>query len=86
MYPGEFDVLVDDGNEAVYEVETIITHHRYQSETYNNDIALMKLAKPIKFSRFILPACLPEPDFAEKVNIKTNNHYITKKHSTPRDT
>lgn len=74
MCPGEFDVLVDDGNEAIYEVEAIITHHRYESHTYNNDIALMKLAKPIKFSRFILPACLPEPDFAEKVNIETNHH------------
>lgn len=39
----------------------------------------MKLTKPIKFSRFILPACLPEPDFAEKVNTETNHHYITKK-------
>lgn len=74
MCPGEFDVLFDDGNEAIYEVEAIITHHRYQTETYNNDIALMKLAKPIKFSRFILPACLPEPDFAEKVNTETNRH------------
>lgn len=64
-------MLVDSGNEATYEVEAIITHHKYQSETYNNDIALMKLAKPIKFSRFIVPACLPEPDFAEKV--KTEN-------------
>lgn len=74
---GEFDVLVDDGNEAIYEVETIFTHPKYQPETYHNDIALMKLAKPIKFSRFILPACLPEQDFAEKVNTDTNQHYKT---------
>lgn len=66
--PGEFDVLVNDGNEAIYEVEAITSHHRYQPETYDNDIALMKLTKPIKFSRFILPACLPEQNFAEKVN------------------
>ncbi|KAK5874740.1 hypothetical protein CesoFtcFv8_027305 [Champsocephalus esox] len=64
---GEFDVLVDHGNEARHEVETIITHHRYKPDTYNNDIALMKLATPIKFSRFILPACIPEQEFAEKV-------------------
>ncbi|XP_034070783.1 coagulation factor X isoform X3 [Gymnodraco acuticeps] len=64
---GEFDVLVDHGNEARHEVETIITHQRYKPDTYNNDIALMKLATPIKFSRFILPACIPEQEFAEKV-------------------
>lgn len=64
---GEFDILVDDGNEAIYNVETIITHNKYRPLTYNNDIALIKLAKPIKFSRYILPACIPPPDFAEKV-------------------
>ncbi|XP_044043506.1 coagulation factor X [Siniperca chuatsi] len=64
---GEFDVLVDDGNEATHYVETIITHNKYKRDTYHNDIALIKLATPIKFTRFILPACIPEPDFAEKV-------------------
>lgn len=43
-------------------------HHRYKQDTYLNDIALIKLEKPIKFTRFILPACIPERDFAEKVN------------------
>lgn len=75
MCPGEFDVLRDDENEAIYEVEMIIAHHKYESETYHNDIALIKLAKPIKFSRFILPACLPEQEFAEKVNTETSHHY-----------
>ncbi|XP_030265547.1 uncharacterized protein LOC115576963 [Sparus aurata] len=64
---GEFDVLVDHGNEATHNVETIITHNNYKPKTYHNDIALIKLATPIKFSRYILPACIPEPDFAEKV-------------------
>ncbi|XP_068458101.1 uncharacterized protein [Clinocottus analis] len=64
---GEFDVLVDHGIEATHQVETIITHHRFRRNTFHNDIALIKLATPIKFSRFILPACLPEQDFAEKV-------------------
>ncbi|XP_060922701.1 coagulation factor X [Limanda limanda] len=64
---GEFDTLREDGNEATHHVETIITHFKYKADTYNNDIALIKLTKPIKFSRFILPACLPEQEFAEKV-------------------
>ncbi|KAM6957990.1 uncharacterized protein LKV04_022126 [Tautogolabrus adspersus] len=67
---GEFDMLVDSGNEAIHLVETIISHNRYKPETFLNDIALIKLATPIKFTRFILPACLPESDFAEKVLMK----------------
>ncbi|KAI3366179.1 hypothetical protein L3Q82_010006 [Scortum barcoo] len=64
---GEFDLLRNEGNEATHQVETIITHNKYRPETYHNDIALIKLATPIKFSKFILPACIPEQDFAEKV-------------------
>ncbi|XP_067439929.1 coagulation factor X-like [Thunnus thynnus] len=64
---GEFDILADDRNEAVHHVETIIIHKNFRPNTYHNDIALIKLATPIKFTRFILPACIPEQDFAEKV-------------------
>uniref|UniRef100_A0A672YG37 coagulation factor Xa n=1 Tax=Sphaeramia orbicularis TaxID=375764 RepID=A0A672YG37_9TELE len=67
---GEFDRLVNHGNEAVHNVEAVLIHHQYQSNTYHNDIALMKLATPIRFSRYILPACLPTHNFAEKVLMK----------------
>uniref|UniRef100_A0A3Q0RNY4 Coagulation factor X n=1 Tax=Amphilophus citrinellus TaxID=61819 RepID=A0A3Q0RNY4_AMPCI len=59
--------LVIHGNEVDHEVETILIHKHYSLDTEDNDIALIKLATPIKFTRFILPACIPEPDFAEKV-------------------
>lgn len=71
MHSGEFDTLVEDGNEATHHVETIVTHNKYRPDTYLNDIALIKLTKPIKYSRFILPACIPEQEFAEKVNLQT---------------
>ncbi|XP_069020365.1 coagulation factor X [Embiotoca jacksoni] len=67
---GEFDTLVVHGNEATHNVETIITHNWYKQETYHNDIALIKLATPIKFNRFILPACIPEPEFSERVLLR----------------
>lgn len=72
LHSGEFDVLVDHGNEETFSVDTIIAHHKYRPETYLNDIALIKVSKPIKFSKFILPACLPEHDFAEKVNLESS--------------
>ncbi|RVE75129.1 hypothetical protein OJAV_G00013840 [Oryzias javanicus] len=64
---GKFDVLRTEKFEASHRVATIITHSKYTPLTYNNDIALIKLETPIKFTKYILPACLPEPEFAEKV-------------------
>ncbi|KAM4601682.1 uncharacterized protein ACJ7VT_019731 [Polymixia lowei] len=64
---GEFDTEVKEGREAIYYVETVLIHKHYKPETYHNDIALIKLSSPVTFSQFILPACLPQRDFAEKV-------------------
>ena len=61
---------MNEGTESEHEVAAIVTHVKYIPETYHNDIALIKLATPMKFSRYIVPACLPEPDFAEKVRVK----------------
>ncbi|KAM9334327.1 uncharacterized protein ABDE67_022055 [Symphorus nematophorus] len=74
---GEFDVLVDEGNEATHHVEMIVTHNKFKPDTYHNDIALIKLATPIKFTRFMLPACLPEPDFAEKVLMRQSDGMVS---------
>ncbi|XP_017557329.1 coagulation factor X [Pygocentrus nattereri] len=64
---GEFDTLKREGHEARHEVDQVLVHMNYIPETYHNDIALIKLAKPITFTEFILPACMPERDFAERV-------------------
>uniref|UniRef100_A0A3Q3N1L9 coagulation factor Xa n=2 Tax=Mastacembelus armatus TaxID=205130 RepID=A0A3Q3N1L9_9TELE len=74
---GEFDTSVNQGNEATHHVETIITHNKYRPDTYHNDIALIKLTKPIKFTRFILPACMPEQDFAEKVLMRQQEGMVS---------
>lgn len=70
FFEGEFDTLVHEGTESEHEIAAIVTHVKYIRESYHNDIALIKLAMPIKFSRYILPACLPEPEFAEKVSLQ----------------
>ncbi|XP_075333367.1 coagulation factor X isoform X1 [Odontesthes bonariensis] len=74
---GEFDTLVDHGNEAVHHVAAIVTHFKYRPDTYHNDIALIKLATPIKFTRYILPACIPESDFAEKVLMRQQDGMVS---------
>ncbi|XP_048091191.1 coagulation factor X [Alosa alosa] len=64
---GEFNTNKAEGREATHAVELYITHTNYVPETYHNDIALIKLKTPIKFTKYILPACLPDRDFAERV-------------------
>lgn len=56
-----------------------MAHNKYRPDTYHNDIALIKLAKPIKYSKYILPACIPEQEFAESVNQQT--HQMASQHS-----
>uniref|UniRef100_A0A3Q3AL23 Coagulation factor X n=1 Tax=Kryptolebias marmoratus TaxID=37003 RepID=A0A3Q3AL23_KRYMA len=63
VHQGEFDTMVNEGREAVHKVDAVIVHYNYKPVTYHNDIALIKLATPITFSSYILPACLPEADF-----------------------
>lgn len=40
-------------------VSAIIRHRNFDSNTYNHDIALLKLRKPVTFTKTIKPVCLP---------------------------
>ncbi|XP_048458982.1 transmembrane protease serine 3-like [Rhincodon typus] len=50
-----------------YVVEKIIYHKKYKGRTYDYDIALIKLARPLMFNDWIQPICLPNSgqEFAE---------------------
>lgn len=43
----------------VFAVDQIISHHSYQQEGSQGDIALLRLSQPVIFSRYIRPICLP---------------------------
>ena len=49
-----------DGQHVDVAVEKIISHPQYSRSTINNDIALMKLATPIKFGKYVKSVCLPQ--------------------------
>jgi len=62
---GEHDRF--DGEETTshkVSVEKIISHELYDGQTYENDLALLKLAKPIDFASWphVRPVCLPSGD------------------------
>ncbi|XP_065089948.1 CLIP domain-containing serine protease B4-like isoform X2 [Ochlerotatus camptorhynchus] len=42
-----------------YDVDTFLQHEDYTSNPTHNDIALVKLARQVKFTEFVSPVCLP---------------------------
>jgi len=57
---GGHDTTKPSIGEQRVKVEEIIDHNKYDDNTYSNDISILKLATPIKFSNTIQPACLPK--------------------------
>ncbi|XP_010223633.1 PREDICTED: coagulation factor X-like [Tinamus guttatus] len=64
---GEVDREEEEHSETMHTVDKIFVHSKYVAETYDNDIAIIKLKEPITFSEYVIPACLPETDFANEV-------------------
>ncbi|KAI1292237.1 Coagulation factor X [Halotydeus destructor] len=56
---GEHDVKEEDGDEQTVRVDRAYTHPDYDIETVRNDIALLKLKKPMKMTRVVSSVCLP---------------------------
>ncbi|XP_077050067.1 vitamin K-dependent protein C [Siphateles boraxobius] len=64
---GDYDRFKMEKTEMTLPVKQAITHPEYNPYTVDNDIALLRLAAPAKFSTYILPACLPSQDLAERM-------------------
>ncbi|XP_031619926.1 transmembrane protease serine 9-like [Contarinia nasturtii] len=61
---GDHDqTVISDADAKMRAVSAVIKHRYFDSNTYNHDIALLKLRKPITYSKNIMPVCLPEDDF-----------------------
>lgn len=50
----------DDASPIEIEIVEHIKHPEFKLPSKYNDIALLKLMHPVKFSQYIRPACLPE--------------------------
>lgn len=61
---GDHDqTVISDADAKMRAVSAVIKHRYFDANTYNHDIALLKLRKPITYSKNIMPVCLPTDDF-----------------------
>ena len=45
-------------------------HENYDSKTFENDIAILKLSQNARFSNSVKPACLPAPGNRDYTNVR----------------
>ncbi|XP_053168368.1 coagulation factor X isoform X2 [Hemicordylus capensis] len=64
---GAVDLRSEEGRGMLHTVDKIIAHPRFVLQTYDFDIALLRLREPIQFSASVISACLPTPDFANDI-------------------
>ncbi|XP_078513823.1 coagulation factor X-like isoform X2 [Lissotriton helveticus] len=64
---GEVDTKKKEGTESVHMVERIFIHPIFVLQTYDYDIALLRLKEPMNFTQYVIPVCIPEMDFANDV-------------------
>ncbi|KAG9348250.1 hypothetical protein JZ751_001985 [Albula glossodonta] len=61
---GDFDKKREDPDEQMIKVETVIVHPHYHEYTFDSDIALLYLAKPVQLGPYASPICLPNVHLA----------------------
>lgn len=70
---GDHDQYVTtDGAAIMRAVSAIIRHRNFDMNSYNHDVALLKLRKPVKFTKTVKPICLP----GKGKFIQTNEHSL----------
>ncbi|KAI0216120.1 Ovochymase-1 [Lamellibrachia satsuma] len=59
---GEHNITTIESTQTTHELEKIYVHPEYNNVTNNNDLALLKMKKRIRFTREVSPVCLPDSD------------------------
>ncbi|XP_040827136.1 vitamin K-dependent protein C [Ochotona curzoniae] len=63
---GEYDLRFKERWELDLNIQEVFIHPNYSRSTTDNDIALLRLAKPATLSQNIVPICLPDSGLAER--------------------
>ncbi|KAM9738148.1 coagulation factor VII-like isoform 2-T2 [Menidia menidia] len=63
---GEHNIQVNESTEQLVPVAEVVTHESYSRATVDHDIALLRLATPLRYGTFAVPVCLPTRLLAER--------------------
>lgn len=55
---GVNDIFNPEDTEQISEIKQIMSHRNFDSTTMDNDLALLELANPVKYTDYIIPVCL----------------------------
>ncbi|XP_023328399.1 apolipoprotein(a) isoform X2 [Eurytemora carolleeae] len=67
---GEYDFnAAGETQDQQYAVQSVIVHQQYNNATYENDIAILKLASPITRTKSVFPICFPKPNYVSELNL-----------------
>lgn len=77
MFPGEYNLDVDDGTEQRMPVSMAIGHPGYVPSSGDSDVALLKLSRPVSLNRLVVPVCLPTKDFTERELLPLRFHSVS---------
>ncbi|GFU10456.1 clotting factor B [Nephila pilipes] len=65
---GEHHLLNSDGKGIQeYGVSSLVPHPHFQRNGFYNDIGIVKLSRPVKFTDYIQPVCLPSPQSSKSM-------------------
>lgn len=74
---GEHDKnLLNESQHVDVKVTELFPHHNYERGYDYDDIGLLKLERPVKFTDAIRPACLPEDSFTSNKVTATGWGYV----------
>jgi len=90
---GEHNIQAREGSEITIQAERIVQHPSYNPRNLDNDIALIKVNRPIQFNKYVQPACLTSTEFRAgtncyitgwgKIRHPGNMHYILQQARMP---
>ena len=55
---GDHNREVNEGTETTHAVELIYEHPQYNTDTNDNDLALLKMKEPIRFDKYVRPVSI----------------------------
>lgn len=73
---GKYNLQFSDVNTQEYLVYDIRIHEKYSNFDFNDDIALLKLAQQVEYTRYIQPCCIWSPSKIDLSYVVNHNGHV----------